>query len=187
MPVFNRGSSVYSNRQNVHDVHIQKCVCESVQRLLTDPKPEFSIEMIIDSGLDERAIRLIVEYCGDMTVHSVHLLAYQELLAYVWARICRSEYKDELIKILGEQITDSECKCFTGRFNRTLSVLVGFYPDIIIEISDSSRIGAIILAVKDAMTPYDPVQHRERAQTLLLEAGYDAVIIQPWLDAIENN
>ena len=185
MPETNKGSSsVYSNSQNVHDIHIQKTVCESVQRLLTDPKPEFTIEMIINSELDERAIRLIVEYCGDVSIHSRHLLAYIELLAFVWARITRSEHKDELIKILGEQILDAECKCFTGRFNRTLSVLVGFYPDIVIEISDNSRIGAIIIAVKDIMGIYDPVIHREHAQTLLLEAGYDAVTIQPWLEAI---
>lgn len=177
--------SIYSDAQNVHDMHIQKTVCDSVQKLLADPKPEFSIDTVINSSLGKHAIELLVEYCTDGTVHSVHLLTYQELLGYVWNRIVQSEHQDELFRILEEQITDSECKCFTGRFNRTLSVLVGFYEDIVIAISDSSRISAIILALKDRIRPYDANAHREAAHKQLLTAGYTEVDIRPWLEAIE--
>ena len=180
----NTNHSVYTNKQNVHDIHIQKCVCESIQRLLTDPKPEFSIQAIIESDLPEHAVRLLLEYCSDDAIHSVHLLTYLELLGYVWARIQRSEHRIELVKILAEQVTDAECKCFTGRFNRTISVLVGFYPDIIIEIADSSRIGAIILAVKERLDSYTLEEHVRQAENLLLEADYDTATIKPWLDAI---
>ena len=178
--------SIYADSQNVHDVHIQKTVCDSVRSLLTDPKPTFSIDAVIRSGMCERSIRIILEYCDDESVHSHHLLTYSELLAYIWARVCRSEHKDELIKILGEQVCDSECKCFTGRFNRTLSVLAGFYPDIVISISDNSRIGAIIMAAGAKVRPYDAVQHQALAHQLLLEAGYTELEIQPWLEAIDE-
>lgn len=182
---FNRNSrSIYANRQNVHDEHVQLTVCSSIRNLLRDPKPDFSIDSVVLSGMDERAIRLVVEYCADRAVHSVHLLTYQELLSYVWSRIERSEHRDELIKILAEQVTDAECKCFTGRFNRTLSALVGFYPDVTITISDSSRISAIILAVQSRIDPYDPRAHYEAARTQLLDTGYTETTINPWLDAI---
>ena len=176
--------SIYSDTQNVHDTHIQRTVCESIQRLLTDPKPEFAIEAVLESDLDEKAKALIVEYCSDDTIHSVHLLTYAELLGYVWQRIEQSEHRSELLAILAEQVTDAECKCFTGRFNRTLSVLVGFYDDIVIEISDNSRIGAIIIAIKQGLDVYNPVEHRTRAKTALLEAGYTDEDMEPWLDAI---
>ncbi|CAH6420562.1 Hypothetical protein MVR_LOCUS165, partial [uncultured virus] len=176
--------SIYADGQNIHDTHIQKTVCDSVQNLLTDPKPEFTVEMIVESGMSERSIRIILEYCDDTSVHSIHFLTYTELLGHVWARICKSEHKDELIKILEEQITDSECKCFTGRFNRTLSVLVGFYDDIAISISDNSRIGAIIIAALEQVVPYCPDEHRTLALKLLLEAGYTDEEVQPWLEAI---
>ena len=189
-------STIYSDRQNVHDTSIQRTVCDSIQRLLTDPKPNFTVECIIESELDEKAIRLILEYCEDKTVHSVHRLTYSELLAYVWARIVRSEHRSELIKILGEQVSDAECQCFTGRFNRTLSVLVGFYEDIIIEISDNSRIGAIITAIQkqleaqaviDDSKPYDPIEHRRLAHLQLIEAGYTEAKIKPWVEAIDTD
>lgn len=184
---FSDGSTIYADNQNIHNFHIQQTLCESVQRLLTDPKPIFSIDSVIASGMSESAIRLLVEYCDDETVHSRHLLTYIELLSYVWARIERSEHRTELIKILGDQILDSHCKCFTGRFNRTLSVLTGFYDDIVIEVSDSSRIGAIILSIKDRVVPYDPAVHREQSRLALTEAGYSKEEMQSWLDAISEH
>ena len=180
-------SSIYGDTQNVHDVTVQKTVCESVQRLLRDSRPVFSIQTIIESSLPEHTIRLLLEYCSDTCIHSVHLLTYFELLSYVWARVCKSEHKAELFRILGEQIMDAECMCFTGRFNRTLSVLVGFDPDIMIEISDNSRIGAIILAIKERMIHYDACSHKAQARVALIEAGYDTATIEPWLDAIETD
>lgn len=178
--------SVYDDEQNVHNIHIQTTVCESIQRLLKDSEPKFIIESVLESSLPGHTKQLLTEYCADETVHSAHLLTYQELLGYVWARIMRSPHSSELLTILAEQISDSECKCFTGRINRTLSVLVGFYDDIVIEISNSSRISAIILAVRDRIESYDPHEHRTQAQAALLEAGYDANTIDPWLGAISE-
>lgn len=189
-------SSIYSDNQNVHDTHVQRTVCDSIKSLLSDPVPVFTPASIIDSGLDERAVRLLLEYCEDKTVHSVHRLTYSELLGYVWARIDRSPHRSELCRILSEQVCDAECKCFTGRFNRTLSVLVGFYEDIVIEISDNSRIGAIIIAVQkqlearaviDDSKPYSPVEHKRMARTQLLAAGYTESKIDAWINAIDEN
>ena len=182
----NISKSVYSDGQNVHDVHIQKTVCDSIQRLMRDPKPEFSVDAVVESGLSQHTKELLIEYCSDESVHSVHLLTYSELLGYVWNRIISSPHRSELFRILEEQISDSECKCFTGRFNRTLSVLVGFCDDIVIEISDSSRIGAIILAVKYRLMPYDAHAHRTVARQELIAAGYTPTEIQPWLEAIDD-
>ncbi|CAH6420505.1 Hypothetical protein MVR_LOCUS147 [uncultured virus] len=179
----NHDSSIYSDAQNVHDSHVQQTITRSIANLLADPKPSFSIEATrVD--LAEDVIKLVTRYCEDESVHSQQHLTYLELLGYVWARICRSEHKTELIRIFEEQIRESRGKCFTGRFNRTVSVLMGFYDDIVIAIADSSRIGAIIVAIKGSVLPYDPKVHQERAKTALTEAGYDDDTIIPWLEAI---
>ncbi len=157
-----------------------------VQNLLKDPKNDFFIDDIINSSLNESTIRALIEYCQDRTIHSVHLITYQELLGLVWNRIINSIHKSELMKILEEQIADSECKCFTGRFNRTLSVLVGFFDDIQINISDKSRISAIILNTKNKINPYDLIKHKEVATKELIEAGYLESDFKDWIDAIED-
>jgi len=179
-------SSVYNDKQNVHDITIQRTICESIQSLLRDSKPDFSIDEIINSDLDQITIESLIEYCQERSVHSIHLITYKELLSYVWQRITKSEHKIELLRILEEQIMDSECKCFTGRFNRTLSVLVGFYSDIKINISDNSRISAIILNLKEKINPYDVVIHKEKARSELIEAGYTEIEIEPWINAIDE-
>lgn len=178
--------SIYVDRQNVHDTHIQATVCKSVQALTADTRTPFTVDDIITADLSEHTKSRLIEYCEDTTVHTIHLLTYFELLGYVWARITRSPHTIELLRILEEQITDAECMCFTGRFNRTLSVLVGFYPEIKIEISDSSRISAIILAIKAELCPYDVNTHTDIATKKLIDAGYSLEHIQPWLDALDE-
>ncbi len=182
----NHNSSIYNDNQNVHDTEIEHTVCESVQSLLKDPKNNFSIDQVINSSLNKSTIESLVEYCQDQTIHSVHLITYSELLALIWNRIINSVHILELLKILEEQIADSECKCFTGRFNRTLSVLVGFFDDIQINISDKSRISAIIVNTKDKILPYDPIKHKEAAKIDLIEAGYQETDFKDWIDAIDD-
>ncbi len=180
------GMSIYDDNQNIHDTEIQRTVCESVQSLLKDPKNDFTIEDIINSGLNKTTIEYLVEYCQDQTVHSIHLITYHELLELIWNRIQNSIHKSELMKILEEQIADSECKCFTGRFNRTLSVLVGFFDDIQINISNKSRISAIILNSKDKIFPYNPIEHKDLATKELIDAGYVEADFKDWIDAIDE-
>jgi redox-regulated HSP33 family molecular chaperone len=165
---------------------IQRTVCESIQNLLRDPKPDFSINDIINSSLNDKTKMALIEYCQDETVHSVHLITYEELLSYVWNRIIKSAFKEQLMRILEEQIEDSICKCFTGRFNRTLSVLVGYYDDIKINISDNSRISAIILNCKEKIVPYDLEKHKQKATDELLDAGYMESEIRTWIEAIDE-
>ena len=178
--------NIYANSQNVHDSTIQQSVRKSVANLLQDPVTVFDPSAILESDLPAETKSIIIDYCSNETVHSTHDLTYAELFAYVWARIQRHEARAVLYQILADQIRDSECKCFTGRFNRTLSVLIGFYDDIFINISDSSRISAIVIAVGNKIDPYDPIAHRTLATQALIAASYEAYEYQPWIDAIED-
>ncbi len=184
--ITNHNSSIYNDKQNVHDAEIQKNVCESIQKLLKDPKNNFSIDDIVNSSLNKITIESLIEYCQDQTIHSIHLITYEELLSLVWNRINQSVHKSELLKILEEQIADAECMCFTGRFNRTLSVLVGFFDDIQINISDKSRISAIILNSKNKIFPYDASKHKDLARKELIKAGYQEADFNVWIDAIDE-
>ena len=178
--------SLYHDKQNVHDSTIQKYIIQSVNRLLNDPIVKFDLNSIINSSLSSTTIERIIEYSENNMSHSIFELTFSELFAYVWARIERHENRTELYKILEEQILDSECMCFTGRFNRLISVLVGFYDDIQINISDSSRISAIIIQSKNDIVPYDPVEHRIKAKLMLTEIGYNEQEIEPWIEAIDT-
>ena len=176
--------TIYADGQNAHDGHVQKSVCDSVQALMHDPKPMCVNVMTLD--LEASIKELLVIYCRDTTSHSVCHITYAQLLAYVWQRICRSEHRAELVKILAEQVWASRGKCFTGRFNRLLSVLVGFSDDISITIGDSSRIGAVIVATREKIQPYCALAHRQLVQQQLLDLGYSNEEIHVWLEAITD-
>ena len=186
-----RKTTVYDNTQNAHDIHIQQSICKSLSSLLADPDPRLTSDdlqaMIASVDLSDEVKRLLTKYCADKSRHSVHKISYEKLLSYVWNRITGSEHTTELFKILSQQILDSENKCFTGRFNRLVSVLAGFFPDIVIEISDTSRISAIIITIRERISPYNPVTHAKIATTELQQAGYSLDVIKPWIDAIHDS
>lgn len=176
---------IYNDVQNVHDSTVQNSVTESVNNLLKDPVVSLDLESIIDSELSEKTKEAIIEYCAIPDVHSVHDLTFGELFAYIWARIQDHDSREEMYKILEEQIADAECMCFTGRFSRVISVLIGFYDDIQIHISNSSRISSIIINIGKRIDPYDANKHREEAIRILKDIGYDQDTIESWVSAIE--
>ena len=184
--VRNTDRSVYEDHQNVHNPDVQRSVNKSIDNILQDPVVKYDPETIINSSLPQKSKEMLIEYCSDETIHSISLLKYSELFAYVWARIIKHEAKDELLNVLVEQLQESDCMCFTGRFNRLLITLMGFYDDININISNSSRISAIIINTKKSIVPYNSRDHIYMAVRLLHEAGYTDDEIKPWIDAIED-
>ena len=93
----------------------------------------------------------------------------------VWERIKSSEHKDDIKKILNEEILDAECKCFTGRITRIVNVLNGYYDDIKIGVSENEQIGTIISKmVSDG-------KEKNEIENELLERGIEKEVVDEWL------
>ena len=181
----NTKSSVYDDQQNVHNSTIQKTILKSLISLLSDKLQEFDLitEIINDNVLSKKTKSLILQYCESDDVHSEYNTTYSELMKYVWNRIRISSLKSEICELLNIEIIESYCKCFTGRFNRTINVLTTFFDDIQIQISDNDRITAVVLNIKKKYSNNYEKQIEE-CKKILFEAGYTLGKIQPWLDEI---
>ena len=177
-------STIYNNVENVSDSAVKESVFVSIQNLLKDPTPSFSINDLKGSGLSDKAIKWLTIACDDNNRNSNYLITYRQLLSYVWQRVCTSEHKEELIRVLEQQVTESKGRCQIGRLTRLLSVLVGFYDDINIAISGGAQICAAIKVAKKSVRPYDALTHRTLVATHLADLGYTDEETQPWLDAI---
>ncbi len=67
------------------------------------------------------------------------------MLQSAWIVIKNHKDSEEIKKILNTEMSDSICKCFTGRLSRLINTLNGFDERVIIKISDNDSIGNIIV------------------------------------------
>ena len=184
--------SVYDDGHNVHVRSVVDSVRESLLNLRADPEPDCNsvIDQIASSNLTDRTKQLLTKFCSESYEHSIFGMTISQLFAYVWQRIQNHDSVLELEEILEERVSDCiDCYgnevCFTGRFNRILSTLDGFCPDIRITISDNERITAIFLQARAGLNPYDPDTHKTIATKNLLEAGFTLDQFKPWIDELD--
>jgi len=180
-----QNNKVYSDHQNIHNSNIQKSFRQSLENIMKD-KLDYSLdqckEQLLNYCLLEDVKREILNYCEDKTMHSIYLITFEDMFHYVMNRILKHSDKDEILKILEEEIKDTMCKCFTGRMTRLLNILNGFYPDIKIQIGNNEQITNIILMLKDK---YEGEELKEKVKDELKERGYEEEVIREWIGFIE--
>jgi len=141
---------IFTDSQNVHASSIQTSTKQSINTLFKDsydvPKDDMIKECIT---WDISCLPDLLTYLDDTDVHSTLLVSFYDVFVKVFGRIMSHPNKMDIISRLDEELKESECKCFTGRLTRLVNCLVGFYDDIVIGISDSERISAIILSTLD--------------------------------------
>ena len=182
--------NVYTDGQNVHNHHIQECIRTSIQAVLSQ-KPCIAdlYEIILsDVVLTSETKEILVEYCKDAVLHSTLHITFEELLLHVFSRIEQNENKEEIKNVLNGEMSDSVCKCFTGRMSRLINCLNGFDELVSIRISDTEQIGQIIGMVKEqlvASNEYTVEKHKLIATEELVARDYSEKVISEWIDFIE--
>ena len=78
-------------------------------------------------------------------------------------------------------MSDSLCKCFTGRISRLINALNGFDDNIVINISENEQIGNICIILREK---YDGEEFKQKVREALRERNYNEAIINEWLDNI---
>jgi len=176
---------IYNNTQNIHNHHIQNSFQVSLNNIFKDKKllklRTIKQQILENNVLLEQTKREILNYCDDKTTHSILLITYSDLLIYVWSRIISSTNTDEILAVLNQEISDGLCMCFTGRLTRLLNTLVGFFPDIELQISDSEQITNIIMRLKNK---FADEELKEAVKKELFDRQYSESIINEWLDYI---
>ena len=189
--------NLYNDTQNVHNSTIQTSVKDSINNITTRidllkyDKDELHRLIINDNILTQLCKEQLIEYCSDTTEHSLLLLTFSEVLWFVLQTIHNDfsiEVQNEIKKILNNEMKESECKCFTGRMNRSVNCLNGFSSHVKINIQDSEQIGNVIFLVKDKLEKegkYIIEMHKEIVSEELKERGYNDDVITEWLGFIE--
>lgn len=112
--------------------NIPAAVSQSVKSLIRDPRPDFTIDMVLQSNLAPDVKRSLAVFCMDRKVYTEFEVTYLDTLGYVWDRIHRSFDPDVLLDILADNVRASKDRNNFSTLARLLNVLSGFYEDIVV-------------------------------------------------------
>ena len=180
---------LYNDRQNVHNHQIQESIRNSMNSVMAD-KPsitteEMNEEIVCSSVLTEVTKRLLLEYCGDESIHGVMGITFKELLLAVWSIIRDHKDGNEIIGIMNTEMADADCKCFTGKMSRLINCLNGYDHRVVITMAENDQIGNIIIIEKEKMGEYDVEKHKSNVKIAMEERGYGKETIEEWIGYIE--
>jgi hypothetical protein len=181
---------LYNDRQNVHDHQIQESIRNSIYGVIKE-KPSITIEAMIkeivsNTVLTEVTKRLLLEYCGDESIHGVMGITFKELLLAVWSIIRDHKDGNEIIGIMNTEMADADCKCFTGKMSRLINCLNGYDDRVVITMAENDQIGNIIIIEKEKLgEEYDVEKHKDNVRLAMEERGYGKETIEEWIGYIE--
>ena len=178
--------SVYNDNQNVHNYDINKSISQSIYAILNTPKNNYPYinDIITDLILTSQTKESLVEYCACTDVHSTLNVTFAEVLQSVWCVIQKHADSEEIKKILNAEMSDSICKCFTGRLSRLINTLNGFDERVCIMISNNDAIGNIIVMIIAQNKDKNITEQKAICKVELLSRGYELNIIDEWIEYI---
>ena len=185
-------TKIYDDGQNVHNHQIQESIRNSIYAVMKD-KPiieydELTKELLSNKILTDKTKQLLMEYCDDESVHSVIGITFKELLLSVWSIIKTNENKEEIEGIMNIEMSDADCKCFTGKMSRLINCLNTFDKRVKITIADNDQISNIIIIEKEKLEEtgnYTTEGHKENVKLAMEERDYKKETIEEWIEYIE--
>jgi len=183
--------SISKDNQNVHNSAIQCSLNTSISNLLKE-KPVLTAEKVVtfitnSEFITSEAKSYLLTYSEDETIHSIHDVTFSEVLTSVISEIIslNSEVQPEVLKILSEEISDSICKCFTGRISRLVNSLNGFSPKVKVEISKNTQISTILAQTSERIGKVDTEEEitkiKEETIINLREHEFTEEEIEDWM------
>ena len=183
--------NIYNDSQSVHNHHIQECIRLSIHNIISIiPTINMSLlkdYIVKDDIFTETCKQLLLEYIDDKCLHSTLNITFEDLLLSTLSIINDHVDKDEIKRILNDEISDSLCKCYTGRMSRLVNCLSGYSDKVKIQISDAEQISHVIEAVETELlnkNDYTVVKHKELVKKELVERQYNIDVIELWISYI---
>jgi len=180
--------NVYQNRQSVHDHNIEKTTNESIINFLTSFKYQKTqnLEILInDLNISITSKQLLLNYSLENYIHSVLQMKYSEIIEPILYFIINHEHKEELLKILDQEITESQGKCLQGRISRTINILNGYHDSVKINISDNEQISNLIINLQNKYN--NLFELKDNFIKEMSERNYNNEIIDEWIKHIDEN
>lgn len=176
---------IYDDGQNVHDAVIQTCLKRNIAILLEYKTIQYDLQTIIQD--------CDLQSCEDIINKNVlinekyykNYLTYFDILNLVYNQVKNNEHKNEICKLLKEEIVRSELEelCFVGKISNIINCLSSFNKDIYFEISENDQIYNILTILKSKYTDIDQIKNCLLKE--LKERKYSQDIVESWLKNLD--
>lgn len=145
--------NIFKNKQNVHNIHIEKSIQEIVDKLCDyHPKDkkvynfnetkDSILKLINDEEkeLKEKVEGSLIRISLDRALYGNSNMSLSNILLKVWTYVQDSPFKEDLEKRLIEELYESNNKCSTGFCGRLVNTLSGYDESMSIRISFEDQI-----------------------------------------------
>jgi hypothetical protein len=179
--------------QNVHTTEAVRQTNEIVSKILEIHVPlEYrwnTIEVSQTMGeiigickLTPRATwQMAAKYCSDDNIYELGKGIYGRVLDSVWQFIKTSPHRDDLTKILRDEMIDNVGMCAQGNLSRLCNILVGYMDGVVIRPSLSEILGTEFSKLMEIDDSYLRI---ERGRVILANNNVPAVEWNVWLDPL---
>ena len=148
--------TTYDNQQNVHLSSVQDSMRIALDKIFKFPvKSMMSFTSILryiqtQYTLSKQTISFLESVEKTDLHHSGYNVSYKRLFEHVYAIILSSQYKNDLVSIFLEEITETaDNTCLTGKMTRMVNVLNGYVLDINVGISKTEELSNSIIVLRN--------------------------------------
>jgi hypothetical protein len=182
------------DRQNVHTTQSVQMTKEIVERVLKIAVPEeyrwnprmvskTPGEIIVECRLRPNSVaQFITRYLQSENIYEMGVGIFGKVLDSVWQYIRNSEHKEDLCKILAQELRDNEGMCLQGNLTRLCNVLAGYLEGVGPQESPVERLGR---ELPKLMEIEDYPTRMNTARGVLRDVGMPEAEWGAWLEALE--
>lgn len=194
--VDNRLATFANDRQNVHTKSAIKMVQDNANKILKISVPQeyrWNVDECSKTPGDiitkckltlKAAWQMTAKYCQDEDIYDMGKGIYGKVLDGVWQFILNSDHKEDLFKILKQEMEDNIGMCAQGNLSRLCNVLSGYSEDITVKESVSETLGRLM----GKLMEIDCLQQRlDKAFKIFAEVKLPIDEWEVWLDPLLEN
>ena len=182
------------DRQNVHTTQSVQMTKDIVARVLNIAVPEdyrwnprtvskTPGEIIVECRLRPNSVaQFISRYIASENIYEMGVGIFGKVLDSVWQYVRNSEHKEDLCKILAQELRDNEGMCLQGNLTRLCNVLAGYLEGVGPQESAAERLGR---ELPKLMEIEDSGVRMDTARGVLRDVGMPEAEWAPWLEALE--
>lgn len=181
--------------QNVHTARMVKQTQEIVERVTKIPVPvdyQWSTgsvktpgEIMVDTKISQSAAwQLMSQYAQPVSIYDMEPGIYGKTLDSMWQYIKGSPDKEDLCKILKQEMEDNIGMCAQGNLTRICNILAGYMEGVGSTESLAERLGRLLPAL---MSVKDQTERVRQAVQLLKENGAPREEWEDWIGALVDD